>query len=385
MPGIALLIFLLMLFPFSVNAEERVNILYTGGLKGELEPCGCSPKTQSGGLARLSGYIKQNMDKLKPFILLDAGSSLAGNTAQGRLKSEALIKSFSLIGYDAAAFLDSKTPAPLIPLLDDYRAGVVSDLPERDMSVSMKRGGIKVNISIDPKAHEKGMVNILLIDRALAEIGPVRGWDVIISSSGEILDKPRERDGAIMVAGYPKGQKLGILELEFDGKGEVSGYTHRWQALGSDIKEDSEVRNVLKEYEAKVAGLTKDEDLKPVDQSPYIGATNCMECHKPYNESWKKMKHAGAFDTLKRAGKSRNPECVACHTTGFGEEGGFYSDTATPGMAGVQCEACHGPGREHSQNFTPMRHVDESVCRRCHTGDNSPSFNYNEYLERIKH
>lgn len=382
---IAFLIFLLTLFPSPVSAKERVNILYTGGLRGELEPCGCSPKTQSGGLARLSGYIKANMDELKPLIILDAGDSLAADTAQGRLKSEALLKSFTLIGYDAAAFHGSRTPAPLIPLLDGYSAPIVSDLPGRQKSVSVKRGGVEFNISIDPKANKKGMVNVLLTGSTLKEIGPVTGWDVIISSSGEILDKPQERHGAIIVAGYPRGQELGILGLDLGGKGKVSGYTHRWQALGSDILEDGEVRGVLKEYEAKVATLTRDEDLKRVDQSPYLGAAKCMECHAPYNESWQRTKHALALDTLRRAGKSRNPECVACHTTGYGEEGGFYSDTATPGLSGVQCEVCHGPGREHARDFRPMQKVVEPVCLKCHTEENSPSFDYKVYFERINH
>jgi len=41
-------------FPVTSSAGEKaLNILYTGALQGELEPCGCSPETQSGGLARL--------------------------------------------------------------------------------------------------------------------------------------------------------------------------------------------------------------------------------------------------------------------------------------------------------------------------------------------
>lgn len=41
------------------------------------------------------------------------------------------------------------------------------------------------------------------------------------------------------------------------------------------------------------------------------------------------------------AGYDWNAGCAGCHTTGFDAENGEWSEE------GVQCEACHGPGREH--------------------------------------
>src|SRR3989337_1419591 len=69
---ITILVFLLCLMPFDALAQDKVfNILYTGAIKGELEPCGCSPKSSSGGLARLSGHLSPNKEGLKPYLLLD--------------------------------------------------------------------------------------------------------------------------------------------------------------------------------------------------------------------------------------------------------------------------------------------------------------------------
>jgi hypothetical protein len=357
----ALIIFTVLLFPYAVQAREKaLNILYTGALKGELEPCGCSPETQSGGLARLSGYISANQKTLSPYVLVDAGNAFAEATDQGRLKNEAIIRSFALMGYDAAALSSNKT-------------------------IKAVKSGLKINISSDEKLVKKGMINILLSGKPVAELKAIKGWDIMISSSGEELDEPVASGKAVIVSGFPKGQKLGILSLKLNSKGNVIGSSHRWQALKQDVAEDPMVRAVLKEYDQKVAALLKEEELKPVSHVQYLGSESCVECHQPYVESWKTTKHSAAFATLERVGKSKDPECVRCHTVGFDEEGGFLSLKATPGLANVQCESCHGPGREHAAGFSPMRPIGIEVCLRCHTHENSPEFDFQKYLEKIKH
>lgn len=357
----ALIIFTIFLFPYAAHARESaLNILYTGAIKGELEPCGCSPETQSGGLARLSGYISANKKALFPYVLVDAGNTFSDGTPQGRLKNDAILSSFALMGYDAAALPANK-------------------------AVKAVKSGLKINISSDEKLAKKGMINILLSGKTVSELKAVKGWDVMISSSGEELEKPEMSGSTVIVSGFPKGQKLGILSLKLDSKGKVIGSSHMWQALKQDAAEDPVVRAVLKEYDQKVAALLKEEELKPAAGGPYLGSESCVECHQSYVDNWKATKHSAAFATLERVGKSKDPECVKCHVVGFGEEGGFLSLKATPGLSGVQCESCHGPGRDHAADFSPMRQVGIDICLRCHTAENSPLFNFQKYFEKIKH
>ena len=59
-----------------------------------------------------------------------------------------------------------------------------------------------------------------LTDHSISEIKPLKGWDIITLSSGEILEEPIKANGTIIVSGYPKGERLGILTLQIDSGGE---------------------------------------------------------------------------------------------------------------------------------------------------------------------
>src|SRR5437667_268963 len=60
--------------------------------------------------------------------------------------------------------------------------------------------------------------------------------------------------------------------------------------------------------------------------------------------------HAHALATLETKHKASDANCLKCHTTAFGREGGFQPGAAAsghPDLARVGCESCHGPGGEH--------------------------------------
>jgi len=382
------LFMLFLLSAVTYGQEMEINIIYTGGMDGELEPCGCSPKTDFGGVARISGYLEEHKKELAPYILLDSGNFSDKNTPQGRLKAEAMLKSFSIMEYDAVAFSGMEKTFSgdfFRSFLKEYNVPVVSDLPTYNQSLVIDRGVFKLNLSSVPSGYKKGMLNIFLTGLSIAEAKQINGWDVIISSSGGILDVPIRINSTIIVSGYPKGKKLGVLTVQTDSAGKVSDFKHRWQALGNDIIEDKKVRNVLNDYDIKVAGLLKKAE-RTLTETTYLGVAKCAECHQPFAESWEKTRHARAFSSLEQAGKSANPECLKCHTVGFGEEGGFLSIETTPGLSNVQCEVCHGFNKEHLSDYSrPMKPVTESVCLNCHTASSNPDFNYPTYLEKIKH
>lgn len=115
----------------------------------------------------------------------------------------------------------------------------------------------------------------------------------------------------------------------------------------------------------------------------YLGYTACEGCHTEKVDGWKTTAHARAFEDLKTQGeeKQENPGCFHCHVVGYGEDGGYIDMELTPELKEVQCEACHGPGKKHSEtlNTEDIRvKPGEGVCRKCHTEGQDKGFDYGE-------
>ena len=81
------------------------------------------------------------------------------------------------------------------------------------------------------------------------------------------------------------------------------------------------------------------------DQPAYVGSKKCMKCHFKQHATWKKEKHAVAYETI--ANEDDKQLCMPCHTTGYRAPGGFTSIDETPDLANVGCESCHGPASKH--------------------------------------
>jgi peroxiredoxin/nitrate/TMAO reductase-like tetraheme cytochrome c subunit len=130
----------------------------------------------------------------------------------------------------------------------------------------------------------------------------------------------------------------------------------------------------------------------------HVGSDSCRDCHEGEYETWVASPHAAAVATLSEAGKSTQADCLACHTTAFGQPGGFPKDGAVKAhadLARVGCESCHGPGGEHVKadtvkigNIVSLGDKCDScvilqICGRCHDEANDPGFEF-EVLEKIE-
>jgi hypothetical protein len=83
----------------------------------------------------------------------------------------------------------------------------------------------------------------------------------------------------------------------------------------------------------------------------YVGAEKCKMCHKVQYNSWLETSHAKATDDCKAStDPAFEAKCLGCHSTNSDES-----------LAGVQCEACHGPGADFKK-MSIMKDRDAAVA-----------------------
>ncbi len=133
--------------------------------------------------------------------------------------------------------------------------------------------------------------------------------------------------------------------------------------------------------------------LPGAEAGGYVGADKCSACHPAQFKKWQNTHHAQAFATLSKKGRqSLQSSCLRCHTTGYGEPGGFLNPTDSAHLAGVQCEACHSAGSRHIKDvkLSGWDAVGDcincrlrKVCMLCHTPKHSPDFDFKAYLAEV--
>jgi hypothetical protein len=219
---------------------------------------------------------------------------------------------------------------------------------------------------------------------------------VILAARGNI---PVENvNHAVIVS--PGQKHLARLDLWVDHNGRLLRHDFKWIYLSMDILPDPEVEQFISQaYGAAVkdrAGQAEakrkfsDQALEQDRDNGYVGAESCRSCHGTEYQAWKSTKHSQAFDTLRNLQRHFYPDCISCHTTGFGYPTGFQMGQTTGRLAGVECEVCHGPGRKHT--FHPetsqlRRTVPVSICLACHDKERTPGLEEQKelFFSRISH
>ncbi len=260
---------------------------------------------------------------------------------------------------------------------------------------------------------------------ACAEAFPEFPIVLCLSSEDDPPARPldvKTRNGTtsqIILLGH-KGKHLGVVGIWKTGK-PAEPYAFRYERVEmtedfqtpKDKEKDHPIIALMEEYTRELRdknfleryGQVKhplqilDEDqpvkgLRNIVPVTYVGSKACEKCHQHAHayDVWAKSKHSHAYKTLVDAKRPSNrqfdPECIVCHTVGFGYQSGFVSATKTPHLENVGCESCHGPCSVHVKNSTnavwqkrinPWKHIKnpqakksaiQDMCVKCHDQDN---------------
>ncbi len=175
-------------------------------------------------------------------------------------------------------------------------------------------------------------------------------------------------------------------------KGKLAGYAS--VGLPWSAPTDPAVSALVKAYDSKVGAMNvklAGDPLPPeAGKASYVGEAVCSACHQPAAKWAEHDKHHHAWETLVKAGKTKDLDCVPCHVTGWRKPGGSAFKNLER-FQRVQCEACHGPGSLHvaaAKKTGPdsgiVRSPDASVCGTCHTPEHAPRFSFRDYVPKLR-
>lgn len=404
------------------SKPQEVSVFISGDTSGWITPCGCT-SNQSGGLSRRDTLITAASAD-GPVVVLDVGGAVAGSSEYDWEKLKAILRGQQKMGLDAFNLggpeckfspedLRQLSKSDAVPLIS---ANVVDDSgkPIAPATKTIERGGQTITIV--------GVVDPSLVDAPLTANDPYQSIFALLPGleSDRVIvlaymDEPLLRELARKlpdvdaVIGGPTGQVVppsqvghvlvssstnkGKFILRLDMKPETS-LSAKVIEVSSDIEMASRQQENLKQFYDTLG----ERDFSPnqtqfvsrriagANKNAIAGNESCLNCHQVDDSVWSHSKHSHAWASLQLTGAQVDPACQRCHTTGYGDEGGFRTAKRSGSLVNVGCENCHGPSAQHvadPRKKTP--YVASQQCIRCHDHENSPKFDYDGYWAKIIH
>ena len=420
--------------------NDTVTLVFSGAELGYLEPCGCS-EGQLGGIARRDSFLQQLRGRENVILPIANGNLIQDVSAQSEIKANIgflALADMEYIAYNIGehdiqfgiAHLSALSEQNGLPFVSAnlYQGTSLMFMPYLLHTVQMPHRAIKIAIvglisqkyavyaeNADMRIQEPNTVLKALIPE-LTEIA-----DMIVclfngteTEASKIQDNfpmldvtvisnevPKEvHSPAVLNPGLvntsTKGKSICSVKINFDLNRHPIVEAPQQHLLNEKIPDSQRMVELLALYQQMVAdeNLTEVVSQEQHETGPqFVGSAACKTCHIDEWTSWKATKHSYAYHTLEVAGHETNPECLTCHTVGFGFSSGFLSVKETPNHLDVGCENCHGAGSKHvaeqheDSNPTHMDYgtVTEATCLTCHTTENSPKFNFTHYFLEIVH
>jgi hypothetical protein len=417
------------------------TVFYTCDTRGHIEPCGCT-SGMAGGISRRQTFLLNA--RPRNFLLVDAGDITAGPRPWEILELEYILKGYEQMGYHAVnighrdislSFEDLRKmkehcsrfvsanvfgpdgqlvfePYRVTELSNGYRCGIIG-IADDDVPSDSVGDGLSIVSPADaiakflPELKEKADYIVLLAfaDKPAMEELARQFFEVDVIVGGKVEQASNElirENQSVIVYNTDKGKSVGRLDI-LPVQDKEWLYTNDFALLAESMEMDPQVAAFVEQYKLQLKerdfhplkddeeGLSSISASRSKNADRYIGAGNCVDCHKTAHSIWAQTPHSRAFESLERDGNQYNPKCLKCHTVGYMSSDGYINTELTPTLKNVACEACHGRGDHHtklmSKQHVPVERVimKNTLCIDCHDEDNSPDFDETTYWEKIAH
>ena len=365
-------------------ANQKQVLLLAGDSQGSLSPCGCT-KPMTGGLKRLATAIKAYRP-LEGGSLFINGALTAGDSRQEILKAQTLAEALLQLHPDAIRLSESdehnlQAAASLRSFLSDRILEPDHALDANRIRVLSDRADLGSQIR---EAMSQGLQIAMLVDGGKEEARTLARKYPEVGLIQYRLDGRAEwsREGSTLLA--TPGSKLRDLLVIQVEEGVLSD--PRVVPLDEHVADDASTAAIYRSY---LSRLDRENLIAQADRSgneKFAGSARCVSCHPSAGKVWAHSRHAGALKSLELEGHGKDPECVPCHVVGLDRTYGFRDRNKTPNLSNVGCESCHGAGMTHVvKPRIRLPKVSEKRCVTCHTSEQSPGYNFQEFWKQIRH
>lgn len=427
----------------AVPAPPRsVRLRLTCDVSGRIEPCGCFTG-QFGGLSRTQTVL---LAEGQPSLRVDAGDAIAGVEDFHVIQYRHVLKAFGDLGFHAlnlgrreaglsaetlrslakdspvplvsANVVDARTQEPIArPWLhvkvDGVTYGILGIVDPRSVSETGRGDGVQL---LDPASviakhlpQMKQGADVLVLlafgkeDRMKELAAQFFEFQLILGGDvPQPSQEPLRANRSILIVTTNQSRALAVFEARLDENGLLNAPKQEIVFMADNIPQDEQIVAHAQAYRAEVrtAKLTIDDPLHLSGDaipgvrltSKYAGSESCSACHAQDYAVWQKSAHSRAFSALLARESDADPNCIACHTIGFGTESGYQRGFAGKRMTQVGCESCHGPGSTHVEQRTQgkeptfkFRPLAAANCTTCHHGEFSRPFDWAEFWPAVAH
>ncbi len=405
--------------PFELARPDAV-LLLSGGTNGKMELCNCSGP-MPGGLARRSGLIRSYRARYDGAIAIDVGDAFWIQPES--VRNDYVMRGLAMVGYDVVCLGDQEWAArparlanilheaDLTPLSTTVRDTSDANIPLR-REATFQRGDATITVLSNLQRDwllffpqdRLGEMTFVSMEQLAARTKRLKamGHCVIIVAHGDdtaadataetckpdlivrghttrTAKEPRTHAGVpILKVGHP--EMVSALALKLSDVGRIEGMEFRVEIVTEDWPMDF---RLIQLYQAFVHVALRNEldHARKIDLE-YVSPETCASCHPGEYASWKKTPHSRGYASIQAVDRSDDADCLKCHTTGHGRDGGFVSMAQTPQQGSVTCQACHRVNlADHKANPAKVPPADGATCGLCHTPISSPGFSADKAIK----
>lgn len=438
LPVVVGLPWLIVTFPQHLSRPHNgstLRVIFSGETQGELEPCNCSGK-MAGGLPARGGYLAGQGGE---FLLLDTGCIGNGARYFEIIRTWAALYGMAAMHYDAAnvgehelwlgrddlSQLASHGGVPFVSAnVHDTNGRVIYPLHVYRI---LQRSGLNIAVTglVDNVRYQPGPGLVVdppreALARLLPQLRKEAGVIIVLAD----LDLPAVKELAqdfpeitlilfrgrgdafgperinrtIVASVFGEARFLGDVNLSWSSPREVA-------ATGTPVLLDDRFapsaavsKACIDWYKQFIHGRTFDLSQprpgwerivfsRPDAGNRYIGSAACGRCHPQQYKKCQEQGHSRAMASLQKVQYDYSPECVVCHTDGYGASDGYVDMAKTPDLGRVGCESCHGRGGlivgDRTSACVPLD--GPAACRQCHVLKRDPDFDFAKRWPKISH